>query len=176
MNEEKWMDLFLEQVNVNSEKGEFFWKNSKKKKTKGSIGTVNDRGYRLVYMKHEGKTKMIRLHRAMFYHAYGFLPKIVDHIDGNTINNSIFNLREATHLENMRNTKKLGVHFIKSAKRWRAVITINGKTKYLGQFKDKEDAITARREAEQEYFGQFSRKNVGRKEQGFANTFDLENA
>src|SRR5690554_4306112 len=44
-----------------------------------------------------------------------------------------------------------GVCWVKSRKRWNAYITIAGKSKNLGYFIDKEDAIKARKDAEEKY-------------------------
>lgn len=45
-----------------------------------------------------------------------------------------------------------GVYFKTASKKWVAKITINGKCKHLGYFDNKEDAITARKKAEAEYW------------------------
>lgn len=42
----------------------------------------------------------------------------------------------------------IGVSWFKPIKKWRAYITHNGKTKCLGYFTNKEDAIKARKKAE----------------------------
>lgn len=52
-----------------------------------------------------------------------------------------------------------GVSYIKKKQRWRARIKINGKEIHLGEFKEKEDAIKARKEAEDKYFGEWSYDN-----------------
>lgn len=44
-----------------------------------------------------------------------------------------------------------GVCWLKQRNCWKAYITIAGKTKHLGHFKNKEDAIKARKEAEEKY-------------------------
>lgn len=61
------------------------------------------------------------------------------------IPNSIAN-REAQKHEGV------GTYFIKSSNKWRAQIKINGKTKNLGSFLTQEEAIAARKTAEQKYF------------------------
>ena len=45
-----------------------------------------------------------------------------------------------------------GVYYVKRTKSWTASIQLSGKSIYLGYFKDKQDAINARKEAEEEYF------------------------
>ena len=55
--------------------------------------------------------------------------------------------------QNSNNTSGIkGVYYIKDRRKWRASIGFRGKTIYLGQFENKEDAIKARKEAEKIYF------------------------
>ena len=90
--------------------------------------------------------------------------KCVDHIDGNKLNNNLFNLRYATYQENSRNRKISsdnkcgikGIYFHKASKKWRAQIMIdNNKRIYLGIFQTMEEAKTARIDAVNKLFGEF---------------------
>lgn len=90
-----------------------------------------------------------------------------DHIDGNPSNNCRNNLRLATPRENSQNRKVVvhntsgytGVCFDRNRGKWRADIKLPHKRKFLGHFSNIEDAIKARKEAEQTYFGEFARKS-----------------
>lgn len=90
---------------------------------------------------------------------------IVDHINGNTLDNQKSNLRHVDFYQNSMNTKKTsrntsgftGVDFNKQKQMWRARIRINGKDIHLGLFTNKNDAIEARRKGEIKYFGEFRR-------------------
>ena len=87
-----------------------------------------------------------------------------DHMDRNPLNNRKNNLRPATHIENSRNRGKpshntsgfIGVAWDKTRSRWISYVKLDGKFKKLGRFKNKEDAIKARLEAELKYFGEFA--------------------
>lgn len=46
----------------------------------------------------------------------------------------------------------VGTYFNKACNKWRAYIRINGKNKHLGYFLTREEAIAARKTAEQKYF------------------------
>ena len=89
----------------------------------------------------------------------------VDHIDGNRKNNNINNLRFATKSENSMNCKTStrntsgtkGVSWVKQSNRWRVTIMINSKAKHIDSFDKLTDAIAARKNAEDEYFGEFQR-------------------
>lgn len=91
----------------------------------------------------------------------------IDHINNNPCDNRKCNLRFATRSTNEMN-KKLrsnnksgftGVTWKENIHKWTAQITINGSHIHLGLFTSKEDAIKARIEAEQKYFGEYSYNN-----------------
>lgn len=118
-------------------------------------------GYVTIYV--HGRLYMA--HQLAFLYMTGDFPKNqIDHKDGNTNNNKWNNLREATHAQNMQNRKLLksstsgvsGVIWDKEKRRWRARISVNGKRIILGRFRDKSEAIKARRDAELKYFGEFT--------------------
>lgn len=98
-------------------------------------------------------------HRVGFALFYGYWPDQVDHINGNRSDNRIVNLRAVSGLENNRNTKRyknntsgvLGVSWHKPDCRWRAHIKLPSGHITLGNFKDKNDAIAARKAAEKQY-------------------------
>lgn len=107
------------------------------------------------YICADTKNGKIRLHRLILN-----ATQIVDHINHNIKDNRKCNLRECTPSQNaMNRTNTKGISFNKSAKKWRARIGINKKTIYLGTFINKQDAINARKKAEEKYFGEFAYKN-----------------
>lgn len=93
----------------------------------------------------------------------------VDHVHGRETRNDNRkeNLRFATRSQNNMNSALsknntsgvTGVYFDRNAKKWSAGITINYKTIHLGLFNVFEDAVKARKEAEEKYFGEFSYDN-----------------
>lgn len=102
---------------------------------------------------------------AMFY-VDGEWPKdLPDHINGDGSDNRIDNLRPATQAQNNSNrgipahnsSGAKGVRWHKGRQRWRAQIGVNGKEKTIGEYRQFCAAIKARRIAEIEHFGQFSR-------------------
>ena len=103
--------------------------------------------------------------------ANAFIPnphnkRVVDHIDNNSLNNSLINLRWATDQENQRNTKICskntsgvkGVGFHKSKNKWRASIKINGKLVQIGSYHTLEEAKEARQAKAKQLFGEFANK------------------
>lgn len=111
------------------------------------------------------KIKIIRLHRLIM--NVNFDDQIeIDHIHGikSRNDNRKSNLRFATHTQNNVNKGVMkrstsgytGVNFFKPISKWRARITVNKNTIELGYFDDIKDAIKARKEAENKYFGLWS--------------------
>lgn len=78
--------------------------------------------------------------------------RIIDHINQNTLDNRISNLRYATKQTNSMNSKVIGVSYRKDTNKWSAMIVVNGKRILLGCFEDYDDAIIARKNAEEKYF------------------------
>jgi hypothetical protein len=89
---------------------------------------------------------------------------IVDHEDGNGLNNRRSNLREATCQQNNFNARKSrkgtsvfkGVSWERSHKSWKARIRFNGKLIVLGRFKIEKDAAEAYNLAAKKYFGEWA--------------------
>jgi len=117
------------------------------------------------YKKMTVNKKTIYVHHAIFLMHHGFLPKYIDHKDGNPLNNKIENLRAATQSQNMGNSKMSnkntsgykGVTWRKDTKKWLAQIMINGKHISLGSYAKKEEAADAYKNAAEKYFGVFAR-------------------
>ena len=143
--------------------GNLYWKNHKYKKLNGKkAGTlVKSSGYYMV--RCFGKAYLN--HRLIFLMHHNYLPEIIDHIDGNQLNNKIENLRPSTPSTNQYNSKKpitntsgiKGVHFDKNQKKWMVKLRINGIQKFFGYFKDLELAGLVAQEARQKYHKEFAK-------------------
>lgn len=142
--------------------GYLYWKVSTTNSIKvGDVAgkSVNDSGYNIVGIA--GKT--YRLHRIIFLYHNGYLPKIVDHIDGNRSNNKIENLRSANDFQNSRNARLSkrntsgikGVCWARHVNKWLVQVRQGGSKKYLGLYDDLElaelVAIEARNLFHKEY-------------------------
>ena len=64
----------------------------------------------------------------------------IDHINTDSTDNRIENLRVVTHQQNSFNRNAKGYNWNKKHKKWRAQIYIDGKGIHLGYFKKEEDA------------------------------------
>lgn len=95
-------------------------------------------------------------HRAAFAWMTGRWPLEVDHINHKPQDNRWSNLRETTSMENKKNLRRrrdntsgtTGVYWDQSKRLWVAQVTLEGVTRALGRFPQKESAVAARRLAE----------------------------
>ena len=126
-----------------------------RKKTNTLCGSVDNNGYLISSVL--GKRQ--KNHRLIFMMHYGYMPKIVDHIDRNTSNNKIENLRDAcTSLNclnsngNKRNTSGFkNVDFLKSKRKWRVLLQVKKTSYFFGYFDDLELAGLVATEAKDKY-------------------------
>lgn len=113
--------------------------------------------------KENGVKEYIFLHNLVMDNKEKLL--VVDHIDGNTLNNKKSNLRLCTQKNNEINKKiqknnksgHKGVWYSSLERKWKAYITYNNKRIHLGTFINKNEAIKVREEAENKYFKNFNR-------------------
>jgi hypothetical protein len=112
----------------------------------------------------DSKTRIVFMHRAILNAPPGI---VVDHIDGNGLNNQQSNLRFATRRENAHNRPKQrnnksgfkGVCKSQTGCGWRAAIRVNAKNIYLGIFDTAELAAEAYDEAALRLHGEFANTN-----------------
>ena len=123
-------------------------------------------GYAIRTDRVQGK-RTILMHRVIL-ERMGFTDfEECDHINQHRCDNSRPNLRPATRGQNRRNKSKqssnisgyIGVGWCRDKLKWRARITVNGKQKHLGLFKNIEDAVQARDKAAKKYHGEFAALN-----------------
>lgn len=118
-------------------------------------------GYAYVILQKDGNTEKKRVHRIVYESFKGkIIPNLViDHIDGNTLNNNVSNLRQITTRDNTsygwKHHKKsglpTGVKEFKALKKYGAEITIKGERFYLGSFSTIEEASNAYQQALQSW-------------------------
>ena len=129
-----------------------------------------DKGYYRVHLTKDEKRYLKLLHRLL---AETYIPNpdnllFVDHMDHDTKNNSLSNLRWVTNQQNNMNTTKQnntssrykGVCWHKRDKKWHSRIQINGKKIHIGSFNSEEEAAISYNEKAIELFGEFSSLNV----------------
>jgi hypothetical protein len=143
--------------------GSLYWKNPTAKcmNRNDFAGKKRKDGY--IDIKINGKIYLA--HRLIFLYHHGYLPKYIDHIDGNPLNNKIENLREATQQQNCKNSKiskantsgVKNVSFSKKSKKWQVSLSIDKKLKHIGFYEDLELAEFVAIEARNKYYKEFAR-------------------
>lgn len=123
--------------------------------------SINNKGYVVCGMSINGKKFTARLHRLIMGAQEG---EIVDHVNGNRLDNRWQNLRIASAKENCRNryvpvgmSRTKGVTVCSERNKWRAIIHVNGKNKFLGRFNTVQEAAKVYRKAELKYFKEYAR-------------------
>jgi hypothetical protein len=116
----------------------------------------NSKGYNVIKINN----KMIKRHRLI---AYCFLAlenimgnrngvDLIDHIDGDKLNNDVSNLRITNNSGNQHNRKDTkGYYFVKSSQKYKANIMINNKQIYLGLYETEEEAKQSYLEGKRKY-------------------------
>lgn len=108
------------------------------------------------------------LHRVIMQRVIGrnlHATELIDHIDGDTLNNRRSNLRIVNNSQNNINSRKRrtntsgykGVSWSKDKSKWMAYINPGHKQIHLGYYLTPEDAYAAYCEATKKYHGEFSR-------------------
>jgi len=129
---------------------------------------VTGKGYVIrrlkVHEKQPGDSSIAYLHRVIMLPPKGMN---VDHINGVKLDNRRCNLRNCTPAQNRQNIARKsgsvsmykGVFWNKRASIWVSELTCNYEKKWLGCFKQEEDAARAYDAAAIKYFGEFARLN-----------------
>jgi hypothetical protein len=119
----------------------------------------------------DGKHFQERMHRVIMSSHLGRSldpSEEIDHINHNGLDNRVENLRIVTRWQNNANQRPQkrpkssqykGVCLLKN-RRWQAQIKVNGKSVWLGSFRDEKNAARAYNEAALRYFGEFAHPNA----------------
>lgn len=144
---------------------EFYFDLEDYNKIKTVYWRVNPCGYvSHVYDDKNGKTCNLLMHRIIMNPPQNML---IDHINHNKIDNRKCNLRVVDSQKNVMNSSLsknnksgvTGVFWNKINSKWASRITYNGEDYHLGYYIELEDAIKARKDAEDLYFGEYSYDN-----------------
>ena len=147
-SQEKLRHLF----NYDPDTGVFTWKNPKRNSSHkpGDLAGHISRGYRLLRVDNTNYFAQ----RIAWMYVYGEDPGelMLDHINTNTDDNRLINLRLVTRQENgfNRPTTK-GYYWLKCARKYKACIVVNGKQIYLGLYDTAEEARQAYLDAKETY-------------------------
>lgn len=144
--------------------GKLYWKKVAHPNKQYLVGREAGSIHKTKYRHVTWLGKIHKVHRLIFLIVNGWLPKEIDHINGNRSDNRIDNLRAVTRTENQQNRDKCinntsghkGVSWHKASKAWFVRISLNKKSKIIGYFKDLELAALVAEEARIKYHGQYA--------------------
>jgi len=159
MTDAEFIEIAKTLVDYDSVSGSFTWRVNRQGSAKaGDIaGYVRADGYIRIKIKQHG----IWAHRLAWAFTHGEMPSgSIDHINGNTSDNRIENLRNVDARTNSENERKgrrrklkgslLGAHWSETWKRWKSSITCSGVAKHIGWFDTEQEAhaayVTAKRQ------------------------------
>lgn len=185
---EKWLTQEFVKEYFDYKEGFLYWKKPTSKHSyKIEIGARAGCLYRQTKSNRYGiglYNKMYYASRLIFLWHHGYIPEVVDHINRNSLDDRIENLREANFAENgcnkraqkNKSSQYLGVCFINRDRKlfckthnemrtyhsegWIANIRSKGKDIYLGQFKTEIEAALAYNKAAVMYHKEFANLNI----------------
>lgn len=148
-------------IGYSSKNEEFYFDLEDCDRIKGYCWHITKDGY---IITNSNNNDYFLMHRLVMDAPQGY---DVDHINHNKYDNRKSNLRITTTMQNCSNrklTNKYGANgIVRTKDGWTATIGHNWQLIYLGHFHNLEDAIKARKEAEEKYYGDFSYQNSMRK-------------
>jgi hypothetical protein len=107
----------------------------------------------------------ISYHRLIWFQAYGYWPKRIDHINGEKLDNRLENLREVTKEQGSQNRrfKRLfkGIYFDPTRKRYRVRVQANGRRHCIGSYLTEAEARQAAIEAIKRLHGAYPARRLG---------------
>lgn len=104
------------------------------------------------------------VHKLIFFWHHGYVPDQLDHINRNTLDNRIDNLREVSSTQNACNRGKFsnntsgatGVSWHKMHHKWFVYVDVDKRRKNIGYFDDIELAELVALEAREKYHGLYA--------------------
>lgn len=157
------LNRLKELLSYDPETGFFHWRKAwGRRRMDVPAGCFNKRdGYILI-----GIDRVVyQAHRLAWFYANGEMPDVlIDHRNGNGIDNRLHNLRQASQEQNLQNRGKQanntsgfkGVYWHRQNSNWVAKIQSNGRSHSLGSYPTAEDAYSAYCAAAERLHGEFA--------------------
>lgn len=151
------MDLTQEQVRVlfsyDPNSGVLRWNKPRQGHEGRVAGCKHNKGYRAVRIG----SKVYLVHRVIWLYVHGEHPPEIDHLNGIRDDNQLVNLRAGPKAQNQQNARLRkdnqsgipGVNYHVRTGKWAARIQHNNIRRSLGYFESLEDAVAARKAAQE---------------------------
>ena len=152
-----------ELLHYDPDTGILSWRLSRGTRAAGmKAGTIHPDRY-TSYLHVQVDKRMYKGHRIAWLITYGKFPLgVIDHIDGDGLNNQLSNLRSASNSQNRMNWRSYkrgkyprGVKYDSRNDRFYAVSSLNFKSVHIGTFRTAEDASAAFEAWARNTFGEF---------------------
>lgn len=135
------------------ETGEFVWARDWYAKKAGDPAGCVKRSAKGQYLVIRILDHLYYAHRLAWLYVHGEWPNVIDHIDGNGLNNRLDNLRNVDHRGNSKNMARpvtnksgvIGVHYSRWYGTWIAQGKVMGKSRQLYQGPSKKHAVFMRK-------------------------------
>jgi len=142
-----------------AESGMLLWRNGNGRNVNPwqQANSLNSSGYYAVKIQN----KSYRVHRLIWLYVNGKFPDgDIDHKNRIRNDNRLCNLRDVSRTDNAQNISlpkhnksgHIGVSWIKSHNCWTVYVKVNKKNKWLGYYKNLDDAVAARKAGEKQYY------------------------
>ncbi len=142
-----------------AESGRLLWRKGNGRNVKPWQEAKSPNGHGYYTAKIKGKSYLA--HRLAWLYVHGSLPNgDLDHKNRIRNDNRLCNLRQVSRTDNCQNISvpshnksgHIGVSWIKSHQAWTVYIKVDKKNKWLGYFKDLDEAVAARKAGEAKYY------------------------
>jgi hypothetical protein len=142
-----------------AESGMLFWRNGNGRNVQPWQEVKSKNGHGYYTAKIHGKSYLA--HRLAWLYVHGSFPnKYIDHKNRIRNDNRLCNLRDVNTTDNAQNISlpkhnksgHIGVSWFQLRKTWTVYVKVNKKNKWLGYYKNLDDAIAARKEGEKQYY------------------------
>jgi hypothetical protein len=153
-------ELVRSELTYDNVSGKFAWKKSKKGR-RYSVGTVSNKGYLIIRLNDD----RYLAHRLAWLYVHGVATDgELDHINGNTLDNRLINLREVSHSQNLMNSKirsdnstgYRGICWDNQKLKWKVQISRKGSNRLQRHFVTLAEAVKFYEKTASEMFGEFS--------------------
>ena len=141
--------------------GKLYWRVPKGRRKVGMYAGTASHHYHQICIDYT----LYRTHRLVWAYHYGASTSTIDHINGNSFDNRIENLRECNTSQNHQNSRLAksntsgikGVAWCKQKQKWRGRITVDGVGMHIGFFSTVDESKNAMSAARKKLHGLFAR-------------------
>ena len=152
-------DAVKKLFHYDAESGLLLWRNGNNRNVKPWQEAKASNGHGYYTAKINGKTYLV--HRLIWLYVHGNFPhKYIDHKNRIRNDNRLCNLRDVNTTDNAQNISlpshnksgHIGVSWFKNHSCWTVYVKVNKKNKWLGCYKNLDDAVAARKAGEAKYY------------------------